>query len=99
MSPVTDGSIKSFIKRHKLANRTVTNISRKRANVDRAVINDFFDNVSVHLDSIDPDNIVNYDETALVADPGRRKCLVKRGMKYPEAVSNHAKSGTSVMFA
>lgn len=25
--------------------------------------------------------------------------LVKKGMKYPEAVSNHAKSGTSVMLA
>ena len=94
-----DRWIRNFIKRHKLANRTVTNISRKRANVDRAAINDFFDNVSVHLENIDPDNVVNYDETALVADPGKRKCLVKREMKYHEAVSNHAKSGTSVMFA
>ena len=44
-------------------------------------------------------NIVNYDETNLSDDPGKRKVIIRRGTKYPERVINSSKSSTSVMFA
>lgn len=42
--------------------------------------------------------ILNYDETNLTDDPGR-KILIKRGFKYPERVLNHTKASVSIMMA
>jgi len=43
--------------------------------------------------------VINYDETKLSDDPGRKKVIVRRGTKYPEHVMNQSKSATSVMYA
>lgn len=42
---------------------------------------------------------MNYDETNLTDDPGAKKCVFKRGTKYPERVLNSSKSAVSLMFA
>jgi hypothetical protein len=51
------------------------------------------------LEGIPPTHILNYDETNLTDDPGRRKAVFRRGTKYPERIMNSTKSSTSVMFA
>ncbi|PZC80148.1 hypothetical protein B5X24_HaOG215370 [Helicoverpa armigera] len=43
-------------------------------------------------------NIVNYDESNLADDPGKR-VFTKRAVKYPESVMNHTKSSTSLKLA
>lgn len=91
--------IRNFIRRNGLSRRNVSNIARRRAAVDRTIITDYFNELKRTVENVPAENIVNYDETALVDDSGKRKCIVKRGTKYPEAVANHAKSGISVMFA
>ena len=64
---------KNFIKRNGLSERLITNITRKRAAVDDVVINNYFDELSISLAGIPPENILNYDETGLTDDPGKKK--------------------------
>ena len=42
---------------------------------------------------------MNYDETNISNDPGRKKVIFKRGTKYPERIINSSKTSTSVMYA
>ncbi|XP_065642689.1 uncharacterized protein LOC136074311 [Hydra vulgaris] len=93
--------VESFIKRHKeqLAVRMCQNIKRSRAGVTPETINNYFDELTNELKDVPLSNIVNYDETNLSDDPGKRKVIVRRGTKYPERVINSSKSSTSVMFA
>ncbi|CAG5035752.1 unnamed protein product [Parnassius apollo] len=58
-----------------------------------------FTNNKLQNANIESCNIVNYDETNLTDDPGRKKILTKWGTKYPERVMNHSKVSTSVMMA
>ena len=88
-----------FKKRHpQLTSRFAGNIKRSRAKVSHADLNDYFNNLEKELDGMLPDCIFNYDETNLSDDPGRKKCLMKRGTKYPERILNHSKACTSLMF-
>ena len=91
----------SFLKRHKeyLAHRMCQNIKRYRAGVSPEIINEFFDNLQDALKDIPASNIMNYDETNLADDPGRRKVIAKRGSKYPERIINSTKSANSIMYA
>lgn len=91
----------SFLKRHKdrLAVRMCQNIKRARAKVSPQIITQYFDNLKPELEGIPDSNIINYDETNLADDPGRKKVIMKRGCKYPEKVANTSKSATSIMFA
>ncbi|XP_028042420.1 uncharacterized protein LOC114252110 [Bombyx mandarina] len=93
--------IKSFLKRHKLTitSRLSKNIKRSRAAVSPEVIKAYFDELEISLQGIPLGNIVNYDETNLVDDPGRKRVLVKRSVKYPERIMNHTKVSTSIMMA
>lgn len=91
----------SFLKRHKevLSTRMCQNIKRSRAAVSPDIINSYFDELEKELKDVPPSNIVNYDETNLCDDPGRKKLIFRRGCKYPERVMNSSKASTSVMFA
>lgn len=84
-----------------LSERLCENISRSRAVVlvSPESINQFFDNLTETLNDIDPQLIVNYDETAMVDDPGRCKVIVKRGQKHPKRMIDLSKSSVSVMFS
>lgn len=90
-----------FLERHKaaLAQRMCQNIKRARASVSHEVITSYFDNLGESMKDIPPTNILNYDETNLSDDPGKKRVIVKRGTKYPERVMNSSKSSTSVMYA
>lgn len=91
----------SFLTRHTnvLSVRLCQNIKRCRAAVSRETINNYFDNLTVSIEGVPPSHIVNYDETNLTDDPGRRKILTKRGTKYPKRVMNSTKTSISLMFA
>ncbi|KAJ4425648.1 hypothetical protein ANN_27844 [Periplaneta americana] len=90
-----------FLKRCKdqLSVRMCQNIKRSRAGVTTSAVNEYFDNLENTLAGVPPENIINFDETNLQDDPGKKKVMSKRGVKYPECVMNHSKSSTSVMFA
>lgn len=90
-----------FIQRHsnQLKNRIGENIKRSRAAVSKTIINEYFDNLEISLSGIPPENIINYDETNFVDDPGRVKVLVRKTSKHADNIMDSTKSATSVMFA
>lgn len=91
----------SFLRRHKkeISERFCQNIKRSRASVSRNVITEYFEHLENELKDVPPQNIINYDETNLRDDPGKRKVIVRRGCKYPERIMNSSKSSTSIMFS
>lgn len=91
----------SFLNRHRndISSRMCQNIKRCRAAVSRETINAYFDELEKAIKDVPPSNIINYDETNLCDDPGRRLVVTRRGCKYPERIMNSSKSSMSVMFA
>lgn len=75
------------------------NIKRFCAGVSRTTISEYFDKLAISLDGFPPCNILNYDETNLTYDPGRKEIITKRDTKYPERIINHSKTSNSIMFA
>lgn len=92
--------VENFLSRHKneITIRTCQNIKRSRAEVGADVIKSYFDNLEETIKDIPPQNIYNYDETNLSDNPGTKKCIFKRGIKYPERVQDSSKTAISVMF-
>ena len=89
----------SFIKRHTvLSNRMCQNVKRARAKVDPSEIKKYFENLEKVVEGVPPANILNYDETNLADNPGTKKCIFRRGVKYPERIINHSKGNISLMF-
>jgi len=60
-------------------------------------LTEYFNNLEETLNEIPPSNIFNYDETNVGDDPGNRKLIYRRGVKYPENIVNHTKSCTTIM--
>ena len=88
-----------FVKRRKdLSNRMSNLIKRSRAALSRDQVKEFMENYTKVAGDIPPSNVFNYDETNLTEDPGAKKALFRRGVKYAEKVSNHSKASLSVMF-
>lgn len=94
-----------FIHRHKheLTERVCQNIKLARAGLTVETMNVYFDNLTASLtfpdgSIIPPERIFNYDETNLCDDPGVKRCIFKRGVKYPERVRDSSKASTSLMF-
>ncbi|KAJ4433576.1 hypothetical protein ANN_15885, partial [Periplaneta americana] len=48
---------------------------------------------------VPPEGIINYDETNMCDEPGKKKVIVRRNCKHPERLMDGMKSSTSVMFA
>ena len=90
-----------FMDRHKamIKNRMCQNITHKRAEVNRETIEQYFTELAQSIDAVPPENIINYDETNLTDDPGRKRLIFKRGIRYPERVMNSTKTSTSLMLA
>lgn len=90
----------SFLKRQKniLSQRLCQNVKRARANVDEETITAYFDELQTNLEGVDAHLIINYDETNLTDDPGRKHVVVRRGCRHPERIIDTTKSSTSVMF-
>ncbi|CAH2085484.1 unnamed protein product [Euphydryas editha] len=93
--------VRSFLKRHndQISQRNSQNIKNNRAAVTPMSIKNYFNELERSLQNVEAHNIINYDETNLTDDPGRKKILTKRGTKYPERVVNHSKSSISIMMA
>ena len=51
------------------------------------------------MEGVPPTNIINYDETNLSDDIGRKRCVFKRSCRYPNRVASTTKTGFSVMFS
>ena len=82
-----------------LVHRCCQNIKRARAKVSQSQFAEYFSNLEKVLTNPDgskipPTNIFSYDETNLSDDPGTKKCLLKRGLKYPDRVQDSSKSST-----
>ena len=80
------------------------NIKRGRAAIFQEIVNEFFDNLQGTLKDIPTSHILNYDETNLSDEPGKKKVIAKlknckANQKYPEHVMNFTKSSTSIMYA
>lgn len=75
------------------------NISRKRTEISSERVQTYFDNLKISLEEIPLANIINYDETNLTDDPGRKKLIFKRGVRYPERILNSTESSTSLLLA
>ncbi|KAG5887303.1 hypothetical protein JTB14_006448 [Gonioctena quinquepunctata] len=54
-------------------------------------------NLKNTLRGLPSSNIFNYDESNLSDDPGKKRGIYRRGVKYPEKVMNHSKSCTTIM--
>lgn len=93
--------MRKFIERHKdiLSQRWCENIKRARASVNREVINKYFDELEVSLQGVEPNAMVNYDETNITDDPGKTKVLVRKGAKHAHRIMDNSKSSHSIMFA
>lgn len=93
--------VAGFLKRHKdvISQRISQNIKRNRAAVSPEVISSYFEELKKSLSDVSMCNVINYDETNLADDPGRKKIITKRGTKYPERVMNHSKSSVSIMMS
>ena len=90
---------KGFLLRHsELNHRNAVNIKRGRARLTSQQFVEFFDCLETSLDGVPPGNILNYDETNLTDDPGKKRVITRRGSRYPERVINSSKSGISLMF-
>ena len=92
---------RTFMERHKDDNkeRVGQNIKRKRAEVSHAILDEYFDNLLAEIEGLPPTNIINFDETNVQDDPGKRKLVFKRGCKYPERLLNSSKAAISIMFS
>ena len=93
-----DDWVMNFMDRQGLTNRIATNIRRKRAQISKEQLQEYFNNIENELKDVPPSNIWNYDETNLRDDPGARKYVMKRGTKYPEKIMDSSKVAFSVMF-
>lgn len=87
--------MKGFLKRHRVALRAriVPNYSKKRASVTAVVLNQYFDN----LEETPRSSFGKHMETNLSDNPGRKQCIVRRGVKYPKRIMNETKSCISLM--
>ncbi|KAJ4434791.1 hypothetical protein ANN_23362 [Periplaneta americana] len=92
---------RAFLKRHSnvLSVRLSENIKRQRAEVNHEAVKLYFLNIEEAIVNIPPSNVVNYDETNLCDDPGRKHVIVRRGTKHPERVMDSSKSSVSIMMA
>ncbi|KAI6651098.1 Laminin subunit alpha-1-like [Oopsacas minuta] len=74
--------IRSSLKRNKnISLRFSSNINKTKASLSSETINQFFNHMSKELDSIQPSNIWNYDETNLTDDPALPKLKRQEGNK------------------
>ena len=92
--------VNSFVRRNCdiVAHRIRQNIKPSGASLSPVIIEAYFSNLEKSIAGIPPENIMNYDETNLTNNPGR-KVVTKRGIKYAERIVEHSKSSISIMYA
>lgn len=70
---------KFFFIRHKnkISNRFSANITTKRAGLTHKDVDTFFQNASNTLEIVNPDFLINYDETNLTDNPAQKSLYLK----------------------
>lgn len=63
------------------------------------VLNQYFDHLENTLIDVPDENMINFDETNLSDDPGKKKCVFRRGAKYRYQIKDFSKSNISLMIA
>ena len=63
------------------------------------MLTEFYSNLKQSLRGVPPENIINFDETNLTDDPGKKKAIVRQGTRYPDSVMISTKSSTSILFS
>ena len=92
--------VEKFDKRHDaITLRKCQNIKRTRAEVSPDEMKTFYENLQKTLKDVPPQNILNYDETNFSDNVGSKKCIFRRGVKYPERVINFSKGNITTMYA
>lgn len=93
--------IRAFLSRHKnnLTVRLSENVKRARVAVCYDTLEQYFNELEKTLEGVNPELIINYDETNMTDDPGRKKVIVRRGVEHAECIKDTSKSSTSVMFS
>lgn len=92
--------MRGFLSRNPvLSERLAQNIKRARAEVDVSTMSEYFQELEKSLEGVDPSLMVNYDETNITDDPGRKKIVTRRGCKHPDMIVDSSKSSVSVMFS
>lgn len=95
-----EGWFNGLMKRHpQLTIKLAENTKRVRAAVTYEIVDQYFRNVADIIRDIPPQNVVNYDETNFVDDPGAVKVVMKKGSKHAYRTLDTTKSSTTVMFA
>ena len=56
-------------------------------------------NFAQNVEGVAPKNMLNYDETNLSDDPGRKKVIMKKETRYSKCIMSHSKSTISIMCA
>ncbi|CAG4950931.1 unnamed protein product [Parnassius apollo] len=88
-----------FLERHPLLKEKLShNIPRKRAQVNREQIEQFFNNFSKESEAVAPQNLYNMDESGFHDDPGKNKLLFRRDCKHPDVIKNSSKSCFTIVF-
>lgn len=91
---------KNFENRNpELTRRNCENMKRAKAQLSEEVISNYFSELEMTILNVPPENILNYDETNISDDPGRKKVFVKKGTKHAPRIIDSSKSSNSVMFA
>ncbi|KAG5881207.1 hypothetical protein JTB14_026648 [Gonioctena quinquepunctata] len=75
------------------------NTKRVRAALSYELVADYFRNSKNVMKDIPCSNIINYDETNFVDDPGAVKVVSKKGTKHAHRAIDSTKTSTTVMFA
>ncbi len=83
--------VNSFIKCNNLSKRVSQHIKSVRAEVSPEDINAYFDNLEVSLDGVEPECIINYDQTNLSDDPGASTVVCSKGSKRAHLIINTSK--------
>lgn len=70
-----------------------------RAKVDKKMIGEYFSELGDSLKGISADCIINYNETNIVDDLGKKIVIGRRGAKHCYRIMDSSKCSVSVMFA
>lgn len=92
--------VKSFLKRlsDELMARLCKNIMKGRAAITPEIIEFYFEDLAISLKDVLPEAIINYDETSIQNDTGKKKVIVKRTCNNPERIMYFSKSNFLLMF-
>ena len=90
--------LRGFIARHKLSKRLADNVKPARAEITREAVITYFDNLEASLAGVEPNNLVNYDETNVTDEPGAIAVVCRRGLRRVERKIQHSKAAISLMY-